>query len=116
MSLEGLLRFLMLGTQMIEELLGKAEDCEWDCKGELTTHSDTASEAVAEELLQQANCGGRKMSSRWEDGQAPVLVSGAGHDSLPMSGITQVLSRQPLVRRAGVQSWVAAHVVMEWAR
>jgi len=75
---------------MIEELLGRAEDCEWDCKGELTAHSDTDSGEIAEELLQHANCGGRKVSSRWEDGQAPVLVSGAGHDSLPMSEITKV--------------------------
>ena len=78
-------------AQMIEDLLGMAEDCEWDCRGELTADSKTASEAVAEELLQQANCGGRTVSSRWEDGQAPVLVSGAGHDSLPMSEITEVL-------------------------
>lgn len=98
------MRFGVLGMQMIEELLGKAEDCEWDCKGELTTHSDTASEAVAEELLQQANCGGRKMSSRWEDGQAPVLVSGAGHDSLPMSEVTEVPLNWNLMRCAGARS------------
>ena len=77
--------------QMIEELLGRAESCEWDCRGELTAGSNTTSEDVAEELLQHANCGGRKVSSRWEDGQAPVLVSGAGHDSLPMSEITKVI-------------------------
>ena len=83
--------------QMVEEVLGRVEDCEWDCRGELTADSDTASEAVAEELLQQANCGGRKVSSRWEDGQAPVLVSGAGHDSLPMSEITEVPPGQCLL-------------------
>ena len=76
---------------MIEELLGRAQDCEWDCRGELTRDSNTTSTDVAEELLQHANCGGRQVSSRWEDGQAPVLVSGAGHDSLPMSEITKVM-------------------------
>ncbi|CAK0782730.1 hypothetical protein CVIRNUC_005925 [Coccomyxa viridis] len=75
---------------MIEELLGRAQDCEWDCRGELTRDSNTTSTDVAEELLQHANCGGRQVSSRWEDGQAPVLVSGAGHDSLPMSEITKM--------------------------
>ena len=84
------LNTLFLPVQMIEELLGRADACEWDCKGELTAHSDTDSGEIAEELLQHANCGGRKVSSRWEDGQAPVLVSGAGHDSLPMSEITKV--------------------------
>lgn len=83
-------------VQMIEELLGRAEDCEWDCRGELTRDSNTTAADVAEELLQHANCGGRKVSSRWEDGQAPVLVSGAGHDSLPMSEITKVGRRSQL--------------------
>ena len=77
--------------QMVEDLLGRLQDCEWDCRGELTRDSNTTSEDVAEELLQHANCGGRQVSSRWEDGQAPVLVSGAGHDSLPMSAITKVM-------------------------
>lgn len=97
-------------AQMIEELLGKAEGCEWDCRGELTADSETASEAVAEELLQQANCGGRKVSSRWEDGQAPVLVSGAGHDSLPMSEITEVGAQatKSLVQFAVPQQWSLA--------
>ena len=76
---------------MVEELLGRVQDCEWDCRGELTRDSNTTSTDVAEELLQHANCGGRQVSSRWEDGQAPVLVSGAGHDSLPMSEITKVM-------------------------
>ncbi len=30
---------------------------------------------------------------RWDNGKAPVLVSGAGHDALPMSNITKVKKR-----------------------
>ena len=89
-------RSYLSAVQMIEELLGRAQDCEWDCRGELTRDSNTTAADVAEELLQHANCGGRKVSSRWEDGQAPVLVSGAGHDSLPMSEITKVGRRSRL--------------------
>ena len=117
----------------------------WEAKGELKGGAGPPAADVAEELLEDANCGGSPLVSRcaadscdawrscqqhrtesetqpaqhsackvqccgvawqsdhcamhgcrWDNGNAPVLVSGAGHDALPMANVTKVRSIEAL--------------------
>lgn len=77
-------------VQLTAEILGRTEECQMECDSELSKVSNSTPKDVADELLDHANCGGTTKSSRWEPGKAPVLVSGAGHDALPMAEITKV--------------------------
>jgi hypothetical protein len=80
-----------LPAQITASMLGRdQDDCQWECDGELNRGSNATPQHVAGELLEHANCGGERKSSRWERGKAPVLVSGAGHDALAMSEVTKV--------------------------
>ncbi len=76
--------------QLTADILEREEQCQAECDSELSKVSNSTPQDVAGELLDHANCGGTGKSSRWEPGKAPVLVSGAGHDALPMAEITKV--------------------------
>lgn len=97
----------MYFVQITARMLGRSQEaCQWDCGGELAKDSNYTPQHVAGELLEHANCGGERKSTRWEKGKAPVLVSGAGHDALAMSAITKV----PLPAHAPSQCLVKMYV------
>ncbi len=77
-------------VQLTATILERSEKCQAECDSELSKVSNSTPQDVAGQLLDHANCGGTSKSDRWEPGKAPVLVSGAGHDALPMAEITKV--------------------------
>ncbi len=77
-------------VQLTAIILERSEKCQAECDSELSKVSNSTPQDVAGQLLDHANCGGTSKSDRWEPGKAPVLVSGAGHDALPMAEITKV--------------------------
>ncbi|EIE22792.1 amidase [Coccomyxa subellipsoidea C-169] len=86
----GLIDACRESEQLTADILERDEQCQAECDSELSKVSNSTPQDVAGELLDHANCGGTGKSSRWEPGKAPVLVSGAGHDALPMAEITKM--------------------------
>ncbi|BDA45622.1 probable allantoate deiminase [Coccomyxa sp. Obi] len=86
----GLINACRESEELTASILERTEKCQAECDSELSKVSNSTPQDVAGQLLDHANCGGTSKSDRWEPGKAPVLVSGAGHDALPMAEITKM--------------------------